>query len=178
MPHTGTASFLTDGTGGYGRTDHRAIQGRNGLRADPKRPAGGIPGTAVAARRALADSEAASHNYAQREPRICAVPGSRASHASGPRGPTIRDIGDPCDTVVPKPWPARIARYPLPENIRAHNNDRLARYGTAFTLLRTRLRNTPMPSTSSSTTSPCWRNRSCSRPQPPPTVPDPSISPG
>ena len=42
----------------------------------------------------------------------------------------------------------------------------------------TRLRRMPMPSTSSSTTSPCLRNVIRSRPQPLPTVPEPKNSPG
>src|SRR6185503_12359960 len=41
----------------------------------------------------------------------------------------------------------------------------------------TRLRRMPMPSTSSSTTSPGLRKRICSRPQPLPTVPEPKNSP-
>jgi uncharacterized protein len=41
----------------------------------------------------------------------------------------------------------------------------------------TRLRRTPIPSTSNSTTSPDFRDRRCSRPHPFPTVPDPRNSP-
>src|SRR6185503_4904074 len=46
--------------------------------------------------------------------------------------------------------------------------------------LPTRFRSTPIPSTSSSTTSPGWSQRPspCSRMQPVPTVPEPITSPG
>ena len=44
--------------------------------------------------------------------------------------------------------------------------------------MTSRLRNVPMPSTSSSTTSPGDRKRMSSRPHPPSTVPEPRNSPG
>jgi hypothetical protein len=52
---------------------------------------------------------------------------------------------------------------------------RYCAYATGFV---TRVRNMPMPSISSSITSSGLRKRSCSRPHPLPTVPEPSTSPG